>query len=60
MLGSTGRALQGGINLLLEVFGLDLLVPQGLVKFVAGMVMVAAYMALALGGHAAAIMAGWA
>lgn len=60
MLSGTGHALQGCISLLLEAFGLDLLVPAAVVKFLAGMIMVVVYMALALGGHAAAIMAGWA
>ncbi len=59
MVSSTGRALQSGINVVLEALGLELLIPAALVKFVAGMAMVAVYMALALGGHAAAMMAGW-
>jgi hypothetical protein len=50
----TGRSLQRIINVLLEALGLDILCHTLFVKFVAGMLMVGAYMSAALSAHKAA------
>ena len=58
-LSSISRALQRGINVLLEAIGLDVLCHTAVVKFAAGMVLVGAYIAVAIGGQAAAARLGW-